>query len=129
MVTVAAESFSPLPPPAGGEGRTLNAGVGDDILIGGWTNYDLGSSGMTYDKKVAALEAIMAEWGGSDSYATRLNALAGYLNTNTVHDNYANGVAVADQLYGNAAANDWFFAGINDLVTGKSINDVVTTIS
>ena len=84
MVTVAAESFSPLPPPAGGEGRTLNAGVGDDILIGGWTNYDLGSSGMTYDKKVAALEAIMAEWGSTDSYSTLLNKLAGSLNNNTV---------------------------------------------
>ena len=100
MVTVAAESFSPLPPPAGGEGRTLNAGVGDDILIGGWTNYDLGSSGMTYDKKVAALEAIMAEWGGADSYVTRLSTLAGDLNISTVHDNSASGVAVADQLHG-----------------------------
>jgi hypothetical protein len=110
----------------GGTGAaTLNAGVGDDILIGGSTSYDIGSnSGMTYDKQLAALDAVMAEWGSAD-----LNALAGYLNTNTVHDNYVSGHAVADQLLGNAMANDWFFAGINDLVKGKSKNAVVTSIS
>jgi hypothetical protein len=30
---------------------------------------------MTYDKKLAAQEAIMAEWGSADSYATRVNDL------------------------------------------------------
>jgi hypothetical protein len=114
----------------GGTGAaTLNAGVGDDLLIGGWTNYDISSAGMTYDQKLAALDAVMAEWGSADSYATRLNALAGYLNTDTVHDNSQNGVPVADQLLGNALANDWFFAGLNDVVKGKNNNDVVTTIS
>jgi sugar lactone lactonase YvrE len=113
----------------GGTGAaTLNAGVGDDLLIGGWTNYDIGSAGMTYDQKLAALEAIMAEWGSSDAYATRLSKLGGYLNTTTVHDNYHNGVAVVDQLLGNAKANDWFFAGVNDSVTGKNSNDLITTI-
>jgi hypothetical protein len=121
----------------GGTGAAmLNAGVGDDILIGGWTNYDISSSGMTYDKKLAALEAIMAEWGSTDPYGTRLNKLTGSLNTNTVpslntntvHDNLSNGVAIVDTLSGNAAANDWFFAGLNDNVTGKNINDAVTTI-
>jgi hypothetical protein len=116
----------------GGTGAaTLNAGVGDDLLIGGSTNYDIGStSGMTYDKQLAALDLIMAEWGSStDSYATRLNALSGYLNTNTVHDNYSGGKAVADQLVGNALANDWFFAGVNDVVKGKSKIAVVTSIT
>jgi hypothetical protein len=113
----------------GGTGAaTLNAGVQDDILIGGWTNWDISSTGVTYDQKLAALYAIMAEWGSTDSYATRLSALGGYLNTNTVHDNYVNGVAVADQLLGNSKAMDWFFAGVNDHVTGKNANDVVTTI-
>jgi hypothetical protein len=80
---------------------TLHAGFGDDILIGGWTSYDLSSSGLTYDQKLAALEAIMAEWGSADSYATRVSVLAGSLNTSTVHDNYQNGKAVRDQLPGN----------------------------
>jgi hypothetical protein len=83
---------------------------------------------MTYDNKLAALEAIMAEWGSTDPYGTRLNKLAGSLNTNTVHDNVANGVAVADQLFGNAAANDWFFAGVNDTITGKNGNDKTVMI-
>ena len=114
----------------GGTGAaTLNAGVGDDILIGGSTNYDIGSNpGMTYAQQLLALDAVMAEWGSADSYATRLSALAGYLNTNTVHDNSVNGAAVLDQLYGNSKANDWFFAGVNDSVTGKNSNDLITTI-
>jgi hypothetical protein len=108
---------------------TLNAGVGDDILIGGWTNYDVSSSGKTYRQKLAALDAIMAEWGSSvDSYATRLNKLAGYLNTPYVHDSYVSGVAVVDRLYGKKKANDWFFAGVNDHVTGTNKGEVITTI-
>jgi hypothetical protein len=84
---------------------------------------------MTYDRKLAALFAIMAEWGNTDSYATRLSALAGYLNTSTVHDNSANGAPIADALSGNRNANDWFFAGVNDSVTGKNTNDVITRIN
>src|SRR5262249_46787291 len=113
----------------GGTGAaTLNAGAQDDILIGGWTDYDISSSGMNYDQKLTTLEMIMARWGSADSHSTRLNKLAGLLNTNTVHDNVANGVVVADQLFGNAAANDWFFAGINDTITGKNGNDKTTQI-
>jgi hypothetical protein len=70
----------------------------------------------------------MAEWGSTDSYATRLSALAGYLNTSRVHNDSSNGKAVADQLLGNASANDWFFSGLTDVVKGKNKNDVVTTI-
>jgi hypothetical protein len=115
---------------AGTGAATLNAGIGDDIRIGGWTNYDISSSGMTYDQKLAALEAIMAEWGSAtDPYATRLSKLAGYLSTSTVHDNSANGQPVSDQLLGNVAANDWFFAGLSDVIKGKNQNDRVTAIS
>jgi hypothetical protein len=71
----------------------------------------------------------MAEWGSKDSYATRVSALAGYLNTSTVHDSYQNATAVVDQLEGHTQANDWFFAGLNDHVTGKNHNDVITAIS
>jgi uncharacterized repeat protein (TIGR01451 family) len=115
---------------AGTGAATLNAGTGDDILIGGSTNFDIGSSsGLTYDNQLKALDAIMAEWGSAASYATRLSALAGQLNSSTVHDNSASGKAVADQLLGNAVANDWFFAGVNDAVKGKSKNAQVTSIT
>jgi PKD repeat protein len=63
----------------------LNAGIGEDILIGGWTDYDLSSAAMTYDHKLQALEAIMAEWGRTDlgmatdptGYQARANDLLG----------------------------------------------------
>jgi hypothetical protein len=114
---------------AGTGAATLNAGAGDDILIGGWTNYDIGSSsGMTYDQQLAALDAIMAEWDSAASYNARMIALASYLSTNTVHDNTSGGRPVADQLIGNTSANDWFFAGSNDVVKGKNKTDVVTSI-
>jgi hypothetical protein len=71
----------------------------------------------------------MAEWGSADSYATRLSALTAYLNTTTLHDNRANGVAVADLLNGIKTANDWFFAGSNDQVTGANKNDTITAIN
>jgi sugar lactone lactonase YvrE len=115
----------------GGTGSaTLYAGAGDDLLLGGSTSYDIGSSsGLTYDQQLAALDAIMAEWGSADSYSTRLSALAGSLNTSTVHASYQNGQPVVDSLYGNANANDWFFAAVNAVIKGKNQNDVVTTIS
>jgi hypothetical protein len=117
---------------AGTGAATLNAGAGADILIGGSTNYDIGSSsGMTYDKQLAAVDAIMAEWGSAASSTTRVHALVvdGYLNGSTVHDNSASGKPVADQLLGNALVNDWFFAGVNDAVKGKSKNAQVTSIT
>jgi hypothetical protein len=79
---------------------------------------------MTYDQKLGALEAIMAEWGSTDSYATRMSDLGSLLNTNTVHDN----IDIVDQLHGNALASDWFFAGSNDPITGKNANDKAVTI-
>jgi hypothetical protein len=36
---------------------------------------------------------------------------------------------VADQLAGNFMANDWWFAGLNDKVTGKNKNDAAARIS
>jgi hypothetical protein len=94
------------------------------IESGVWPQGTSPASGMTYDQQLAALDAIMAEWGSTD-----LNALDGYLNTKTVHDNDVNSIAIADLLKGNKTANDWFLAGINDKVTGKNNHDVSTTIS
>jgi hypothetical protein len=112
----------------------LKAGSSDDILIGGWTNYDLTSSGMTYDQKLGALEAIMAEWGSTDSYATRVNDLLNpnsgglngpsLLNTSTVHEN-----GQVDTLIGTTgAAFDWLLAGLTDVIQHKKTGEVQTTI-
>jgi hypothetical protein len=118
-----------------GGAATLNAGSADDILIGGYTNYDLANTAMTYDQKLTALDAIMAEWGSSDSYATRVNYLSNgggpngsyLLNASTVRDD--NGPL--DTLIGaskNIAALDWFFAGATDIINNQKSGEVVTTI-
>jgi hypothetical protein len=111
----------------------LYAGSAGAILIGGWTDYDLTSTAMTYDQKLAALEAVMAEWGSADSYTTRVNDLTNggglngsyLLNTSTVHDN-----GQTDTLFGFPAAAplDWFFAGASDIIKHKNSGEVTTTI-
>ena len=130
----------------GGQGRDLliaglgasklYAGLSDDILIGGTTKYDLTSSAMTYDQKLAALEAIMAEWGRTDAdYLTRLHHLDGslsggmngssFLNPTTVHDN-----GQADTLFGAPGpALDCFFTGMTDVIRRRRSGEVVTRIA
>jgi hypothetical protein len=128
---------------AGTGSATLNAGSADDILIGGWTNYDLTSTGLTYDKKVAALEAIMAEWGRTDeSYLQRVANLSNstvngvapnglgqnggyFLNLSTVHDN-----GQADTFgFPAAAPLDWIFASAANRLLHQNPGDTITTIS
>jgi hypothetical protein len=119
----------------------LFAGNAGDILIGGWTDYDLTSTAMTYDKKLAALEAIMAEWGRTDlsgtpqqQYNTRVSDLqnggglngSSLLNASTVHEN-----GQADTLSGIAATAplDWFFVGATDIIKHNNSGEAVTNIS
>jgi hypothetical protein len=120
-------------------------GSAGDILIGGWTDYDLTSTAMTYDKKLAALEAIMAEWGRTDeSYLQRVANLSNstvngvapnglgqnsgyFLNSSTFHDN-----GPTDTLSGFTAATplDWFLASALNppLIKHKNFGEVTTTI-
>jgi hypothetical protein len=122
----------------GGSGTdVLIAGGADSILIGGTTDYDLGSPGMTYDRKLSALYAIMAEWGSGADYATRVSHLLGpsgggtsgglngsaYLNALTVHDDGA-----GDYLIGNPFSMDWFFAGAVDVLLNTHPGEVITRV-
>src|SRR5262249_50143847 len=91
----------------GGTGADVLQGTsGDDILVGGTTDYD---------SNLAALNAVMAEWGRTDAaYQARVNHLNGtlgggqsgglLLTAGTVHDD-----AASDTLSGGAGM-DWFFA-------------------
>ncbi len=71
-------------------GSLLQAGTGETILIGGFTNYD---------KNIVALQAIMAEWSKPISYAVRVNDLffgvgVPALNKATVHANKVKDILV-----------------------------------
>jgi acrosin len=122
----------------------LDGGAGRDILIGGngadqltgGTDEDLLIAGSTsYDYNLAALNALMAEWGRTDaSYATRIAHLNGtlpngrngtrVLNASTV---FNDGGAV-DMLTGGADL-DWFIDFVNDIVTDlDSGNETRTTL-
>src|SRR5262249_6463669 len=97
-------------------------GTKDDIVIGGYTNYDSSSSAND-----VALEAILTEWQSADSYSTRVSKIksgvpGGYklVFGTTVHDD-----GKANTLTGNAGT-DWFFQGALDTITdhqsGEQIN-------
>ena len=70
----------------------------------------------------AALAAILAEWGSTDSYATRIANLMGTLNPSTVHDN-----GMADNLYGGPGM-DWYFAGMADILFNHTSGEVITSV-
>jgi hypothetical protein len=124
----------------------LHAGTGQDILIDGWTDYDLSSGAMTYDRKVQALEAILAEWGRADlgtatdptGYLARINHLLGpgaggsagglngssFLNSATVHSS-----AFGNTLFGAPRpVLDWFLARSLDVLRNQRDGEIVTTI-
>lgn len=81
-----------------------NSHSGDDILIGGRTNFDTNRTAIT---------AIMAAWGGAGTFQQRITKLkttgvganqAFKLNSSTVTDD-----GQADSLFG-GSDSDWFFA-------------------
>jgi hypothetical protein len=116
---------------AGSGAATLNGGGDDDILIAGTTSFD---------NNVAALNAIMAEWGRTDlgtaddpsGFQARINDLLGpdaggtagglngtfYLNSSTVSSNGA-----VNTLNG-IAGSDWFFASATDQVNNPGTGPV-----
>jgi hypothetical protein len=94
---------------AGQVSSTLIGGSDEDIVIGGTT---------TYDTDLAALQAIMTYWTGTDDYATRVANLASgsgvpRLDATTVSGNGGGntltGGAGLDLFYGNLALDtyDW----------------------
>jgi hypothetical protein len=106
----------------------LHGADGDDILIGGTTDHD---------NNLAALNAIMAEWGRTDAdHATRVKHLSGTLSgglnaatlltASTVHDD-----AAIDTLFGEGGS-DWFFAklsGLNqDKVKDQTAGEIITSL-
>jgi RTX calcium-binding nonapeptide repeat (4 copies) len=103
----------------GGDGRDILIGgfgadwLGDDILNGGYTDYDTQiSNGVArHDLNLDALNAVMAEWASSNTYNVRFGAIKTgvgvggqyRLDPTTVHDDLA-----SDTLIG-GDGQDWFF--------------------
>jgi hypothetical protein len=111
----------------GSGGSDTITGNGKDILISGTTSYDSNTSA-----HITALDAILAEWASSDSYATRISKImagmgsggAEAFNATTVKsDGVANTLGDGSQ----ASQNNWFFASSQDTVTKKS-NETETII-
>jgi hypothetical protein len=75
----------------------------------------------SHDNSIAAMNALMAEWSSTDSYATRIAHLDGtlaggrngtrLLNASSVFDD----AGAVDSLTGGAEL-DWFIAFVTDLV-------------
>jgi hypothetical protein len=115
----------------GGAGpSTLRAGSGGDILIGGTTSFD---------NNAAALAAVLAEWSRTDAdYATRIGHLTGTMTGGLNHNSdssvfyYLNSSTVSSESAVNSliggAGQDWFFAGVTDVISNKASGETVTSI-
>jgi Ca2+-binding RTX toxin-like protein len=107
---------------------TLNGGDGEDVLVGGTTSHDT---------SLAALDALMAEWGRTDGvlYQNRIDHLTGavgggnnsgfFLNASSVFDD----ASAADNLTGGTLL-DWFIVSVNDVISDPNNGgtEVVTTV-
>jgi hypothetical protein len=103
---------------------TLNGGSGQDILIGDTTTYD-NSAG------IAALDAILSEWGSSDSYSQKIADLSGMNGTgNRNGSNFLTTSAVTSDTAANilngGPGTDWFFQSAADTVTNPGSGQVVS---
>lgn len=115
----------------GGRGAdTITGNKGEDLLIGGWTSFD---------DDLAALNAVMAEWGSNSTYAIRIGHLsggAGGLNGSVfLHGNDASGGIgnqtvfddnTIDRLTGSQGV-DWFLANI--VADNSPFKDIITDLA
>jgi hypothetical protein len=104
----------------------LQGNAGDDILVGGTTDYD---------SNLAALNAVMSEWGRTDAdYQTRVNHLKGTLGGGSNGDTLLTATTVRDDaatdtLIGEGGT-DWFFALLSgpnqDKVKDQAAGELIT---
>jgi hypothetical protein len=106
---------------AGGGADTLNAtgSTNQDLLIGGTTSYNT---------NLAALNAIMAEWASTTSYATKIKHLMGNLSGGKNGHTFltATGSSPTVQDAGKASTMnagsglDWFWKSPSDVINGNN---------
>jgi hypothetical protein len=112
----------------GGGGDTIT-GNGKDILISGTTGYDSNTT-----DNIAALDAILAEWTSTDSYAVKISKLSNGItagsNTYALNATTVQSDGVANTLTDGSQATqaNWFIVSSKDKVTKKS-NETKTIIN
>ena len=100
---------------AGGSPGNTITGNGKDILISGTTSYNVNNAA-----NIAALDAILAEWSSTDSYAVRISKISTGITVGT--NTYAlNSTTVKSNGFGNTVSDgiqpnqqNWF------IVTAKT---------
>jgi Ca2+-binding RTX toxin-like protein len=108
----------------GGDGiDRLTSGDGDDLLVGGPTDFDLDPTG---------LADIVREWTSGSSHQDRVDRLRGVvpgglngptvLTAATMQNDFDR-----DVLTGGKGA-DWYIVSANDVASGLTVEDTVTTI-
>jgi hypothetical protein len=99
---------------AGASASTLNAGDGEDLLIGGSTTYD-------QEAGLSSWQLIAAYWAGSDDYATRLANLTSGSGVPLVDASVVTGNGGGNTLTGNGALALFYTDGL-DNITGFDPN-------
>jgi hypothetical protein len=84
--------------------------------------YGEGSGGDHISAQGSAANNVLTGHGNNE-------VLTGGQGRDLLIDNYQHGQAVTDYLIGDVNANDWFFAGVNDVINAKNKNDMVTMFS
>ena len=107
----------------------LKGGDDDDLLIAGYTSYD---------SHVANLKSIMAEWGSTRDYPTRVNNLragtgpvltgTGVKLKTTGTDRTVFDEGLKDTIKGDNG-RDWFFASMGDNLKDKKSDETTDTIT
>ena len=107
-------------------GNTIT-GNGKDILISGTTTY-----GVNNPANIVALDAILAEWSSSDSYAVRISKISTGITVGT--NTYAlNSTTVKSNGFGNTVSDgtqpnqqNWFIITAKDTVTAVGTEKTTT---
>jgi hypothetical protein len=106
---------------AGGGASTLNAGNGEDLLIGGFTMYDT-------DPALASWLQIAAYWAGTDDYFTRVGNLTSGNGVPLLDATNITGNGGGNTMNGNGALALIYSDGA-DAIGGFDPNSIVVPIS
>jgi Ca2+-binding RTX toxin-like protein len=127
----------------GGGNDTLTGSLGRDMLIGGLGSDIMSGSGgdlliagtTAFDGNLEALDAILAAWTSSRSYATRVANLEGSNGNSSLQASGPNVTVFDDDavdVLKGASGSNWYFAnlsgGVLDTVSGLARSEIVVEL-